>query len=361
MTPDRIPFIDDVILDRMIGGLSRFHPASDECGKIPADAMLKILTSQQMRAVDRTTIDEIGIPGPVLMENAGLRIAEEILKRFPIPALERIVVVAGKGNNGGDGLVAARHLRQRGGKPVVLLLAAKDEVKGDAALNLAAAEKSGVEVVDASTELCWKKQRMTLIHASVVVDAIFGTGLDKPASGRFAAAIEDINKARGFKVAVDIPSGLSSDGFALIGPAVKANLTVALAAPKIGHIFPPASDLAGEIVVVDIGIPKYLFASSDLKLSLTEPGRRTAGIRPAKPGRPQGDVRPSHRVGRIGRQDGRRASGGQSGSAHGRGPGHDRHGEARRCHGRPRDDGADDRALARDGVRGDFHRGAPGH
>jgi hydroxyethylthiazole kinase-like uncharacterized protein yjeF len=232
--------------------------------------MLKILTSQQMRAVDRTTIDEIGISGPVLMENAGLRIVEEILKRFPNPARERIVVVAGKGNNGGDGLVVARHLRQAGGKPVVLLLAAKDEVKGDAALNVAAAEKSGVEVVDVSTELCWKKQRITLLHASIIVDAIFGTGLDKPAGGLFALAIEDINKARGFKVAVDIASGLSSDTFALIGPAVKANLTIALAAPKIGHIFRPASDWAGQLIVADIGIPKYLMASADLKLILTE-------------------------------------------------------------------------------------------
>jgi NAD(P)H-hydrate epimerase len=231
---------------------------------------MKILTSQQMRAVDRTTIDEVGIPGPVLMENAGLRIVAEILKRFPDPARERIVIVAGKGNNGGDGLVVARHLRQKGGKPVVLLLAAKDEVKGDAALNLAAAEKSGVEIIDASTELCWKKQRPALQGASVVVDAIFGTGLERTASGLFAVAIEDINKTRGFKVAVDIPSGLSSDTFALIGPAVRADLTVALAAPKIGHVFPPASEQVGELVLVDIGIPKDLLDSPDFKLSLTE-------------------------------------------------------------------------------------------
>jgi ADP-dependent NAD(P)H-hydrate dehydratase / NAD(P)H-hydrate epimerase len=232
--------------------------------------MLKILTSQQMRAVDRTAIDEIGIPGPVLMENAGLRVVDEILKLFPEPSQVRIVVVAGKGNNGGDGLVIARHLSLRGGKPAVLLLAAKDDLKGDAALNLAAAEKSGVEVVDASTELCWKKQKMTLLHASIIVDAIFGTGLDKPATGIYALAIEDINKARGFTVAVDIPSGLSSDVFTLIGPAVKANLTVALAAPKIGHIFPPASDLCGRLVIADIGIPGFLLDAADLKLAMTE-------------------------------------------------------------------------------------------
>jgi ADP-dependent NAD(P)H-hydrate dehydratase / NAD(P)H-hydrate epimerase len=233
--------------------------------------MLKILTSRQMRAIDRATIEEIGISGLVLMENAGLRVVAEILRRFPDPGRERIVVAAGKGNNGGDGLVAARHLRQRGGKPVVLLLAAREDIKGDAALNLTAAEKSGVEVIDASTELCWKKQRMTLLHASLIIDAIFGTGLDKPAGGIFAAAIEDINKARGYKVAVDIPSGLSSDSFALIGPAVKADLTVALAAPKIGHIFAPASEFVGRLVVADIGIPKYLLDAPELRISLTGP------------------------------------------------------------------------------------------
>ncbi len=243
---------------------------------------MKILTSQQMRAVDRTTIEDVGIPGPVLMENAGLRIVAEILKRFPDPSRERIVVAAGKGNNGGDGLVAARHLRQKGGKPVVLLLAARDEVKGDAALNLSAAEKSGVEIVDASTELCWKKQRPTLQNASIVVDAIFGTGLERAASGLFATAIEDINKARGFKVAVDIPSGLSSDTFALIGPAVRADLTVALAAPKIGHVFAPASECVGRMVVVDIGIPKYLIESPDFKLSLTEPADILAAFAPRR-------------------------------------------------------------------------------
>ncbi len=231
---------------------------------------MKVLNSKQMREIDRTTIEDIGIPSPVLMENAGTRIVAEILKRFPLPACERIVVVAGKGNNGGDGLVVARHLRNRGAAPTVLLLAPKEELKGDAALNLGIAEKSGVEVVDASTELCWKKQRLTLAHASLIVDAIFGTGLEKPAAGLYATAIGEINKARGFKVAVDIPSGLFSDTFAVLGPAVKADLTVALAAPKIGHLFPPAENFVGELVVIDIGIPPYLFGSASLSLETIE-------------------------------------------------------------------------------------------
>jgi len=231
---------------------------------------MKILTAGEMREIDRIAIDEIGIPGPVLMENAGIRITEEILRKFPKIQDENVVVVAGKGNNGGDGFVVARHLHNRGARPTVLLLAAKEDLKGDAALNLAIAEKSGVEVVDASTDLCWKKRRMTLFHASVIIDAIFGTGLMKPAEGLFAAAIQDINKAAGYKVAVDIPSGLSSDTFRLIGPAVKADLTVALAAPKIGHVFPPAEEYVGELVRADIGIPPALFESENLKLEMVE-------------------------------------------------------------------------------------------
>jgi hydroxyethylthiazole kinase-like uncharacterized protein yjeF len=221
-----------------------------------------------MREIDRTTIEAVGIPGVVLMENAGCRIAAEILKRFPDAAGERIVVVSGKGNNGGDGLVIARHLHNRGARPIVLLLAPKSELKGDAALNLAAAEKSGVEVVDASTELCWKKQAMTLAHASIIVDAVFGTGLQKPAEGLFARAIEDINKSAGFKVAVDIPSGLSSDSFDIIGPAVRADLTVTLAAPKIAHVFPPAAEYIGELVVADIGVPPFLWEDKSLALEM---------------------------------------------------------------------------------------------
>ena len=231
---------------------------------------MKVLTSKEMREIDRKTIEEIGIPGPVLMENAGIRITGAILKRFPRITEEKVVIVAGKGNNGGDGFVVARHLFNRGARPNVLLLASKQELKGDAALNLGIAEKIGVEIAEVTKIEEWKKHRIGLFHASVIVDAIFGTGLLKPAEGLYATAIEDINKAPGFKVAVDIPSGLSSDTHLLIGPAVKADLTVALAAPKIGHVLPPAEEYVGELVISDISIPPFLFEDESLKLEVIE-------------------------------------------------------------------------------------------
>ena len=231
---------------------------------------MKILTSIQMREIDRKTIEGIGIPGAVLMENAGIRITQAILKRFPEVAEQNIVVVAGKGNNGGDGFVVARHLFNRGARPTVLLLAKKDEVKGDAALNLAVADRIGVEIVETPTVAEWKKHKVGVWHASIIVDAIFGTGLLKPADGIYAAAIEDINKAGAFKIAVDIPSGLSSDTHLIIGPAVKADLTVALAAPKISHVLPPAEEFIGELVVADISVPPFLFDDPCLKIELVE-------------------------------------------------------------------------------------------
>jgi hydroxyethylthiazole kinase-like uncharacterized protein yjeF len=231
---------------------------------------MKVLTSAEMREIDRKTIQEIGIPGPVLMENAGIQIAKAILARIPLISKENVVIIAGKGNNGGDGLVVARHLFNRDGRPRVLLLAKKSEVRGDAAMNLAVAEKFGIPIFEISTAANWRKHRGDLESATLIVDAIFGTGLIKPAEGLQALAIEDVNKTRAYKVAADIPSGLSSDTPQILGPAVKADLTVALAAPKVAHVLPPAEDYIGELIVADISIPQYLFESKELKLNLLE-------------------------------------------------------------------------------------------
>src|SRR5512141_1732351 len=237
---------------------------------------MKILTSREMRDIDRTAIEEIGVPGVVLMENAGLRIVQALKFRFPAIADERIVIAAGKGNNGGDGLVVARHLFDSGARPEVLLLAAKDDVKGDAAVNLAVALRMGIPVTEVRDAAAWRKVRSVVSRASIVVDALFGTGLVKPLDGLYAAAVADINRSDAYKVAVDIPSGLSADTFETIGPSVQANLTVTLAAPKIAHIFPPAADSVGELVIAPIGIPPALFENPALKLDLVE----EAAVRP---------------------------------------------------------------------------------
>jgi NAD(P)H-hydrate epimerase len=231
---------------------------------------MKILTAREMKEIDRAAIEEIGIPGTVLMENAGLRVVRALKGRFSKPEDETIVIVAGKGNNGGDGFVVARHLFNSGTAPEVLLLATKEEVKGDAAVNLAVVLKLGIPVTEIRTSAEWKKARVKVFHATVIVDALFGTGLLKPLDGLFAEAVVDINKSAAFKVAIDIPSGLSSDTFEMIGPCVKADMTVALAAPKIAHIFPPAAECVGDLVIAPIGVPPFLLEKPELKLELVE-------------------------------------------------------------------------------------------
>ena len=172
---------------------------------------MKILTSSQMKEIDRKAIAELGIPGTVLMENAGIRVVEVLARVIDELGEADVVVVAGKGNNGGDGLVVARHLHNMGLRPSVLLLASKDEVRGDAGVNLSIALNMGIPVAEVLSPEDWKRFKKALTRADLIVDAVFGTGLTKPAEGLFARVIEDINAAPGFKAAVDIPSGLSSD------------------------------------------------------------------------------------------------------------------------------------------------------
>lgn len=221
---------------------------------------MKVLTAKEMKEIDRQAIEDIGLPGPVLMENAGRQIFGVIVRKFPDFKKQKIVVVAGKGNNGGDGLVVARHLFNNGAQPQIFLLASKNEVKGDAALNLRIAENIGLTIQEILKEEDWRHLHRALSEATLVVDAIFGTGLEKPADGLYARAIELINRSSAFKVAVDIPSGLSSDTPQIIGPTVKADMTVTLGAPKIAHVLPPAEEYVGELLVADISLPAKLFS-----------------------------------------------------------------------------------------------------
>ena len=226
-----------------------------------------------MQGIDKKAIEKLGIIGPILMENAGIQITLEILKKFPQIQDERVVIVAGKGNNGGDGFVVARHLFNRGCRPVVLLMASIKELKGDAALNAGIAAKIGITIKEILSSRSWGANKRTLSKATVVVDAIFGTGLTSPARGLYATVIQDINKSEAFKVAVDIASGLSSDTFAIIGPCVKADLTVSLAAAKVAHVFPPAEDCVGELKIGDISVPPHLFEDEKFELEMVEKER----------------------------------------------------------------------------------------
>ena len=216
--------------------------------------LLGLYSADGMRKVDGLAIDGIGIPGGHLMERAGLAVATEILERYEP---EEAVVLAGKGNNGGDGFVVARELFDQGVEVTVFLLATPEEYAGDARLNLDILGRLGVHVRPATDEggaLAEETMMLTEL-ADVVVDAIFGTGFTGAAKGSAAAAIELINEAPGVVVSVDIMSGVGAGNGSVHGPAVEADLTVTLHAAKVGHFVTPGGALSGEVVIAPIGIP----------------------------------------------------------------------------------------------------------
>lgn len=236
---------------------------------------MKVLTAAEMREVDRLTAERCGVPALTLMENAGTRVAEFLAERYPDIARHRILVLCGKGNNGGDGLVVARLLRERGAKPLVVLFARPEEVRGDAAENLKRYQKhaSNFHIVPSLAE--WQGFRSEIDSASIIVDALLGTGLRGPAEGLLAQVIEDVNrrKMKAEVMAVDIPSGLSSDSGEVPGPAIHADATITFTAPKIGQLLSPASDYVGQLRVVRIGSPwKLIDESSSSKVRWLEPG-----------------------------------------------------------------------------------------
>lgn len=216
---------------------------------------MRVLDTARMREADRRTIDEIGIPSIVLMENAGRAVAGAIEARFAAPARGRLAVLCGRGSNGGDGLVAARVLAERGAAVAVVLLGRGEDVRGDARTNLDVARRLGLPVAEAPDEAAWEACRPEVAAADLVVDALVGTGLRAPLEGLPAAVVADVNAAGRPVVAVDLPSGLSADTGACIGASVEARVTVTLGAPKIPLVVSPAADRAGEMVVADIGIP----------------------------------------------------------------------------------------------------------
>jgi ADP-dependent NAD(P)H-hydrate dehydratase / NAD(P)H-hydrate epimerase len=223
---------------------------------------VKILSAAEMREVDRLTTARYGIPSLALMENAGASVAEFIAQRWPKFAQRQIVVLCGKGNNGGDGFVVARRLRELGAKPEVHLFAAPEEMQGDASANCKRwQELSGaLHLVRNSGEL--QNIKPALEAADIIIDALLGTGTRGAVEGLLAETIEAVNKRRGpvrsAVVAVDIPSGLVADTGEAIGACVNAMYTITFSAPKTGMTLGTAADHTGQVIVRDIGSPAEL-------------------------------------------------------------------------------------------------------
>lgn len=237
---------------------------------------MKALTAQEMREVDRLTTERRQISGLQLMEAAGKHVASAVLRLRTSPAYLRIVVLCGKGNNGGDGLVCARHLKNAGLDPRVWFFAAEPQQTGDAAENFKLWQRAGGATTFIPDETAWDKKLAALRRAQIIIDALLGTGLRGAPEGAIARAIADLNRISQnataanpmLILAVDTPSGLPSDGEPAAGPVLTAHRTVTFTAPKIGQLESPQAASVGALEVVQIGSPRALveeIAKSELQ------------------------------------------------------------------------------------------------
>lgn len=219
---------------------------------------MKCVTSEEMRTLDRRTIEEFGTSGEDLMDRAGLCVAERVREWVQARAWHHpyIQLLAGRGNNGGDAFTAARHLADMGFRVDVLLAGAIDTVAGDARTHLQRLLNQGISVREWPTREAWQNGQRTRPPAPILVDGLLGTGTQGPVHGPIAGAIEYIQSAsHAWVVAIDVPSGLDPDTGATSGPAVRADVTVTMGLPKRGLIAPPAIEYVGTLEVADIGFP----------------------------------------------------------------------------------------------------------
>ena len=214
---------------------------------------MKVANAEKIRRADKITIEGYGIPGVVLMENASQGVARVCLKELEGIKEPSVLVIAGKGNNGGDGYAAARLLKNNGVKCEIVVLGDLKEIKGDAKINLDVAHKIGIPITNDISDIDEK-----IKNADIVLDAIFGTGFAGQAREPHATIIEKINKLAKKVVSVDIPSGVNADNGHTDGSCVMADVTVTFALPKLGNLLYPGAENTGRLEVIDISIPEQV-------------------------------------------------------------------------------------------------------
>jgi len=221
-----------------------------------ADNKGVVMSRDEVRAVDSWAISEVGVPGVVLMENAGRSCAELIREKLGGVARRKVVIFCGTGNNGGDGYVIARHLLNSGGEVVVVICGDYEKIRGDAKINLDIIEKlrHPIERVDPEGEGIAQRVKELCEGVDMIVDGLFGTGLAGELRGGYRELIEGINEQDRPILAVDIPSGLDCDTGEPLGAAIKADYTVTFVAAKKGFAYPAARKYTGEVYVASIGV-----------------------------------------------------------------------------------------------------------
>jgi len=230
---------------------------------------MKLVTSAQMKALDRAAFEKHGIPSLTLMERAGRAVAETAYE-FARSRRGSVVVICGRGNNGGDGLVAARHLIKRGLDVSVFLLSRPSELSADARANwenLVPLTTHLYEIIEFEN---FTVHHPVMVGASLIIDAVFGTGLTREITGQTALIIEYINSLRRPVLAVDIPSGLSADSGSPLGVCIRASKTITFALPKLGLAVGRSSEYVGKLAVADIGIPQQEIDECDTPYFVTD-------------------------------------------------------------------------------------------
>ena len=228
--------------------------------KYSPDKKFAVMTKEQVRAVDSWAINTLGVPGVVLMENAGRSCAELIKEKLKDVAAPKVCIFCGTGNNGGDGYVIARHLLNSGFEVVVVICGNREKVKGDAKINLDILERLGrpIEQLNLRDGDVPAQVKSFAAGADMIVDGLFGTGLSGQLSDEYKQLIDSINACDCPILAVDIPSGLDCDSGQPFGAAVRANYTVTFVAVKKGFTSEEAAKYTGEIFVASIGVEPNL-------------------------------------------------------------------------------------------------------
>ena len=244
---------------------------------------MKLVTAGQMQDLDRRTTQECGIPGIVLMENAGRGAAELLVRYFPEVRAGWVAVLAGSGNNGGDGFVIARHLKNWGVHAKVYLFASIDDVKGDAGTNLQVWLHLGGELVEVIYKGDFARIKKEFSKASLMVDAIFGTGLNSEVKGLHKDTISFVNSLPQPVMAVDIPSGLDATSGKVLGDAIRADLTATLGLTKIGQVIEPGAGYVGQLEIIDIGMPRHLIEEAAIKTRLIDQDELALGLLDSRP------------------------------------------------------------------------------
>ncbi|MEA3385264.1 MAG: NAD(P)H-hydrate epimerase, partial [Thermodesulfobacteriota bacterium] len=239
-----------------------------------------LVTAAQMQQLDQRTIKEFSIPGLIFMENAGRGIFELICRHFAARLHQGVTILVGPGNNGGDGFVIARHLNQEGVKVELLILAPGEKFRGDALTNYNIVKKLGLHITECLDSGSLSTMSEPIEKSGLIVDAIFGTGLVRKITGRFARCIEMVNASPAPIVAVDISSGLSTDTGRPLGTAIQADLTATMALAKPDLVLHPGTEYVGELHIVEIGIPDTAVAEADIKTELLDERTFRAMLRP---------------------------------------------------------------------------------